>query len=149
MNATAKEITRALLHPLDGVGKVRKARKTSDGRCEHLCDYLRSKIGDLDGTETDNRRAVWTLILRAEKMDPEGDAVTAIERLVDIATDPALSWHAKNVTSYRYLLNHARQIANEHRQRKPASAVDRLASALAANAVHYGGADAGTGHGAG
>lgn len=112
----AKEITRPLTHPLDGL-TARKERKKGDGRPEHLCDYLRAKIGDLDGTEVDNRRAAWSLILRAEKASPGQDAVNAIERLIDIALEPT-NWHANKVTNFRYLLNHARQIANDHRAKR-------------------------------
>jgi hypothetical protein len=139
----AREITAPLTHPLDQF-RPRKARKRSDGRCEELCDYLRTKVGDLDGSELDNRRAVWSLILRAEAAAPDGDAVEAIKRLVDIAT-AADNWHSKNVTNYRYLLNHARQIANAHRERKP-SAIDKARQVIEANAVHFAQrGDAGTG----
>lgn len=111
-----REITSPLRSPLQGTPKPHVPRKRSDGRCEVLCDYLREKVGDLDGTELDNRRACWTLILRAEKVNPEADATQTIRTLIDIATDPS-NWHAKNVTNFRYLLNHARQIANGHRER--------------------------------
>lgn len=96
------------------MSKARGPRKKSDGRVQYLLAYLAGKVGDLDGTTVDNARACWTLILRAEKADPEGDAVDSITRLIDIATSPE-SWHNRNATNFRYLLNHARQIANEYR----------------------------------
>lgn len=134
--AHAKEITTPMRTPLDGLTK-RKERKKSDGRVAHLVAYLSSKVGYVDGSDIDNRRACWTLIQRAEKADPTGDAVQSIERLIDIATD-AKNWHSKNATSFRYLLNHAKQIANEHRQRRPSdmSLQERIALAVAANAQY-------------
>ena len=143
----AKEITRPLAHPLDTLSKSRKAAKRSDGRCEHLCDYLRAKVGVLDGTEADNRRAVWTLILKAEATQPDGDAVRSIETLIDIATAPD-NWHAKNVTNFRYLLNHAGQIARAHRERKP-TGNDKARSIVEAQAKYYADINGGTGGGAG
>lgn len=131
----AKEITRPLQSPMDGLKQPRKAAKRGEGRPEALCDYLRSKVGTLDGTEQDNRRAAWSLILKAEAAQPEGDAVKSIEALIDIATAPEC-WHSKNVTNFRYLLNHARQIANDHRQRK-SSPIDKARQVVEANAVHF------------
>ena len=112
-----KEITVPLAHPLDGLKVGRTPRKRSDGRVKLLMDYLADKIGDLDGSTQDNARACWSLILRAEKADPEGDAVDSIKRLIDIATDET-NWHSRNVTNFRYLLNNARRIANDHRARR-------------------------------
>lgn len=128
-----KEITVPLAHPLDGLKVERKPRKRSDGRVTLLMDYLAERIGDLDGSRQDNARACWSLILRAEKADPEGDAVDSIKRLIDIATD-GNNWHARNVTGFRYLLNHARRIANEHRARRQtgdAAFADKMARAAA------------------
>lgn len=128
-----KEITVPLAHPLDGLKAARKPRKRSDGRVKLLMDYLADKIGDLDGSAQDNGRACWSLILRAEKADPEGDAVESIKRLIDIATD-GKNWHARNVTGFRYLLNNARRIANEHRARRQtgdAAFADKMARAAA------------------
>lgn len=124
-----KEITVPLAHPLDGLKVARTPRKRSDGRVKLLMDYLAERVGDLDGSAQDNARACWTLILRAEKADPEGDAVESIKRLIDIATD-GNNWHARNVTGFRYLLNHARRIANEHRARRQtgdAASADKMA----------------------
>ena len=128
-----KEITVPLAHPLDGLKVARTPRKRSDGRVKLLMDYLTDKLGDLDGSAQDNARACWSLILRAEKADPEGDAVDSIKRLIDIATD-GNNWHAKNATGFRYLLNHARRIANEHRARRAtgdAAFADKMARAAA------------------
>ncbi len=128
-----KEITTPLAHPLDGLKVARTPRKRSDGRVKLLMDYLTERVGDLDGSAQDNSRACWTLILRAEKADPEGDAVESIKRLIDIATD-GNNWHARNVTGFRYLLNHARRIANEHRARRQtgdAAFADKMARAAA------------------
>ena len=128
-----KEITVPLAHPLDGLKVARTPRKRSDGRVKLLMDYLTDKIGDLDGSAQDNARACWSLILRAEKADPEGDAVDSIKRLIDIATD-GNNWHAKNATGFRYLLNNARRIANEHRARcatGDAAFTDKMARAAA------------------
>lgn len=128
-----KEITVPLAHPLDGLKVARTPRKRSDGRVKLLMDYLTDKIGDLDGSAQDNARACWSLILRAEKADPEGDAVDSIKRLIDIATD-GNNWHAKNATGFRYLLNNARRIANEHRARRAtgdAAFTDKMARAAA------------------
>lgn len=129
-----KEIVRPLEHPLDGLVKA-STRKRSDGRVAHLVSYLRAKVGDLDGTSIDNARACWSLILRAERSDPGGDAVRSIEMLIDVATSED-SWHAKNATNFRYLLNHARQIANEHREKRarakdPGSIAARVAQHFA------------------
>lgn len=128
-----REITKPLAHPLDGLKVARTPRKRSDGRVTLLMDYLAERIGDLDGSRQDNARACWSLILRAEKADPEGDAVESIKRLIDIATD-GNNWHARNVTGFRYLLNHARRIANEHRARRAtgdAAFADKMARAAA------------------
>lgn len=128
-----KEITVPLAHPLDGLKVARTPRKRSDGRVKLLMDYLADKIGDLDGSAQDNARACWSLILRAEKADPEGDAVDSIKRLIDIATHGD-NWHAKNATGFRYLLNNARRIANEHRARRAtgdAAFADKMARAAA------------------
>lgn len=112
-----REITSPLAHPLDGLDVAKTPRKRADGRVALLLDYLSDKIGDLDGSRIDNARACWSLILRAEKADPEGDAVESIKRLIDIATD-GNNWHSRNVTNFRYLLNNARRIANDHRARR-------------------------------
>lgn len=131
----AKEITAPLLHPLDGLKVERKQRKRSDGRVRLLIDYLAERVGDLDGSGIDNARACWSLILRAEKKDPQGDAVASIKALIDYATSGE-SWHSKNVTNFRYLLNHARAIANEHREKRarakdPGSIAARVAEHFA------------------
>lgn len=128
-----KEITVPLAHPLDGLKVARKTRKGPDERITMLVDYLTEKVGDLDGSAQQNRYACASLIRRAEKADPEGDAVESIKRLIDIATD-GKNWHARNVTGFRYLLNNARRIANEHRARRQtgdAAFADKMARAAA------------------
>lgn len=125
-----REITAPLLHPLDGMVVQRKERKRSDGRVQELIQYLTKKVGGYDGNDADNRRACWTLILRAEKKDPHGDAVASIKRLIDWATS-ADSWHHVNATSFRYLLNNAEKIARERRSKRPAPlATDTLNTTL-------------------
>lgn len=129
-----KEITVPLAHPLDGRTRPRAPRKKSEGRTEELVHYLRERVGVLDGTELDNRRAAWQLILKAEA-NGSTDAVRDIKLLVDIALRPD-NWHRPNVTSYKYLNAHGSKIANAHRERK-ATGADKLRAALEANAVHH------------
>ena len=113
----AKEITAPLTSPLQG-WKVKATgnRKKSEGRTEHLMQYFRANVREPDGTEVDNRRAAWSLILKLEKQYPGKDAVKMIEVLIQAALQ--VPFHAKNLTKYKYLLDHGQRIANDYRAAK-------------------------------
>lgn len=110
-----------------------------------LLDHLEARLnGPLDGREIDNRRACWSLILRVTKENegrrqqgqPVYDAETSIIALIDaiFSGHPSMSFHVKNCTSFRYLLNHGRRIVNEYRQARasdPRAKMDELASRFA------------------
>lgn len=91
-------------------------KKTRQGELEHrLLGYLTEKVGGtLDGYFGGNYDACAELVKRCQ--DHGSDPETTITTLIDVATSKDC-WHAKNVTNFRYLLNHARAIFNDHRQR--------------------------------
>jgi hypothetical protein len=82
---------------------------------------LQGYVGDLDRTPQDNRRAAWSLICRARKKTD--DPVGGIVRLIDtiFSGHPSMKFHAKNLTSVRYLLNNATKVTNEIRATREAS----------------------------
>lgn len=87
---------------------------------QHLADRVG---GTLDRTPIDNRRACWSLMLRVKKDHPDADPTKAIGDLIDIVFSghPSMNFHAKHLTSFRYLLNNARRIANDWRAARNAS----------------------------
>lgn len=95
--------------------KEPKKKKVRQGELEHrLMDYLKGKIGgELDGYFGSNYDACAELVKRCT--DHGSDPEQTITTLIDVATSKDC-WHAKNVTNFRYLLNHARAIANAHRE---------------------------------
>jgi hypothetical protein len=111
------------------------AKKLRTGELEHrLLGYLQTKLGGpLDGYFGQNYDACSELIQRCK--DHGSDPEPTITMLIDVATSKGC-WHAKNVTNFRYLLNHGRAIANAHREQfakptKLASATEKLDDYLA------------------
>ena len=92
------------------------AKKLRQGEIEHrLLAYLTEKLGGpLDGYFSSNYDSCAELVKRCK--DHGSDPEQTIRTLIDIATHPNC-WHAKNITNFRYLLNHGRSIANDHREK--------------------------------
>lgn len=124
-----KEITTPLRSPLSGWKKPKPftepkpkpvKEKFDDPLVHELLQYLRDAIGaELDGLFGANYAACKELIRRcnAKGNDPKQVLIT----LVDVALkDP---FHGKNITTWRYLLNHAVSIFKSHAERfaKPKS----------------------------
>jgi len=97
------------------MAKTTKPKKVRTGDLEHkLLAYLESKLGGpLDGYFGGNYDACAELIQRCK--DHGSDPEATVTTLIDVATSKEC-WHAKNVTNFRYLLNHGRAIANAHRE---------------------------------
>ena len=95
--------------------------KRSNPDIDELIQHLQRYVPDLDRTPVDNRRAAWTLICRARKKTE--DPVGGIIRLIDtvFSGHPSMKFHAKNTTSFRYLVNNAQRIANDIRAAREAS----------------------------
>lgn len=123
----AREITKPLTSPLEGWRpKAKTARKKSEGRTEALMQYFRANVCEPDGTDVDNRRAAWSLILKLEKQYPGKDAVKMIEALIQAAL--TVPFHAKNLTKYKYLLDHGQRIANDYRAAKATGSASKMAN---------------------
>jgi len=107
---------------------------------DNLIAHLQGYVHDLDRTAVDNRRACWSLILRARKRtdDPEG----GIKRLIDtvFSGHPSMKFHAKNLTSFRYLLNNATRITNDIRAARAASPAEKSREGHDIISSLYGGA---------
>jgi hypothetical protein len=90
-------------------------KKLRTGELEHrLLGYLQTKLGGpLDGYFGQNYDACSELIQRCK--DHGSDPEPTITMLIDVATSKGC-WHAKNVTNFKYLLNHGRAIANAYRE---------------------------------
>ena len=111
------------------MAKQVKPKKVRTGELEHkLLAYLQQKLGGpFDGYFGPNYDACSELIQRCK--DHGSEPETTITTLIDVATSKEC-WHAKNVTNFRYLLNHGRAIVNAHREQfakrtKLASATDK------------------------
>lgn len=111
------------------------AKKLRTGEIEHrLLAYFTERLGGpLDGYFGQNYDACAELVKRC--MDHGSDPEGTIRTLIDIATEKTC-WHAKNATNFRYLLNHGRKIANDHRERftkptKLSAAADKAAKYFA------------------
>lgn len=117
--------------------KTSKPKKVRNGEAEHrLLKYLSDRIGGpLDGYFGQNYDACSELIKRCKEhgSDPEH----TITRLIDIATSDGC-WHKKNVTNFRYLLNHGRAIWNSARDKGGAGVGDKERGVLEAIARQQG-----------
>ena len=88
-----------------------EAVKTEYGNPDiNICiSYLKEKIqGSLDGTQKANRQYCHLLINRLKKDYPDSVASEQICKLIDIASLD--DFHAKNLTSFKYLYNNAGKI---------------------------------------
>jgi hypothetical protein len=113
-----------------------------------LIEHLQQYVGDLDRTPADNRRAAHTLILRARKK--VNDPVEAIKKLIDaiFSGHKSMEFHARNTTSFRYLVNNASRVSNDIRAARAASPLGKSREADDAFDRFYGGAghDPSAGH---
>lgn len=91
-------------------------RKTPDPRINNLINFLQEKIGGLDNSVTDNRRYCYLLLNKFTKEFPDKDPVDGIQAVIELGLQD--NFHAKNLTSFRYVFYNFRKIINTYQTKK-------------------------------
>jgi hypothetical protein len=108
------------------VADATASREYGDPRINELMAYLKAANGGMmDGAVQVNRNNCHTLIGRLTKSYPDQDAVANIKLLID--RGKADTFHGKNITSFRYLIEHGGKIINTV---KGSTVDDRVARAM-------------------
>jgi hypothetical protein len=100
----------------DAIASSVKSKKYGNQNINELMDFLTEKVGATpDGTETDNRRFANHLIKKFQKDYPDKNPIELIKMLIEIALKD--EFHAKNITTFRYLYYNAQRILNSMKGR--------------------------------
>ena len=90
------------------INKNKVIAKMPNPQILELKNYLIEKIGTLDGNQKENSQYCFNLIRKMKKDYPDHDPVASIKLLIDKGLQD--EFHSKNLTSFKYLYYHTKQI---------------------------------------